>query len=406
MLVGVWGARYLGPEQFGLLNFAIAFTGLFGVAATLGLQGIVVRDIVRDPDGARLTLGAAVLLQFVGSLVAFVAIMLAIAYMRPDDPVARSIVAILGAILLFKASDIAAYWFESQMQSKYVVWVQNSVFLVFALSKVVLILNQASLAAFAWLMLGEAIMVALILAIVFGRFGLPLTSLNANSKRAMTLLKDSWPLLLSSMAIIVYMKIDQIMLEEMKGSEAVGIFAAATRISEVWYFIPMAIVASLAPTLIAAKQNCERKYFHRTQKLYDWLVLVSVGVAVPMTFLSGPIIDILYGNSYSNSATVLAIHIWATVFVCLGVASTQNLLAENRQTISMQRAFVGLVTNVALNLILIPNYGPTGAATATVISQAMAAFVFDLFQKETRIMFNMKLRALSFATLISNRNLK
>jgi O-antigen/teichoic acid export membrane protein len=406
LLVGVWIARYLGPEQFGLLNYALAFTGLFGAIATLGLQSIVVRDIVRDPDGTRLILGTAAVLQFIGGLIAYVLILIAIAYLRPDDMPARSISAILGAMLLFKASDIAVYWFESQVQSKYVVWVQNSVFLVFAVAKISLILNKATLTAFVWLMLAEAILAALILIIVFGRFGKPLATLKANTTRAKTLLKDSWPLLLSSMAIAFYMKIDQVMLGEMKGNEVVGVYSVATKISELWYFIPMAIVASVSPTIIATKQDCEKKYIHRTQQLFDWLVLLSISVAIIMTFLSDFVIETLYGELYADASIILSIHVWASVFVCLGVASSQNLLAENRQIISMQRTFAGLIINILLNLILIPNYGAIGAAIATVISQAMAAFVFDLLQKETRMLFKMKLRSILLINFIKYRGAK
>lgn len=166
LLVGVWIARYLGPEQFGLLNFALAFTGLFAAISGMGLQGIVVRDIVRDPQGAPLTLGTAAVLMLIGGFVSYLLILAAIAYLRPDDPLARSIVAILGAIQLFKASEIAVYWFESQVQSKYTVWVQNGVFLVFAAVKVGLILSQASLTAFVWATLAEAAVVAVILLVV------------------------------------------------------------------------------------------------------------------------------------------------------------------------------------------------------------------------------------------------
>lgn len=406
LLVGVWIARHLGPEQFGLLNYMLAFTGLFGAIATLGLQGIVVRDIVRDPHGAKLTLGAAALLQFIGGFIAFVLILIGIAYLRPDDQLARSIAAILAAILLFKASDIALYWFESQVQSKYVVWVQNIVFLVFAVGKIALILNKASLIAFVWLMLAEAILVALTLITVFGRIGHSLATLKVNTRRAKTLLKDSWPLLLSSMAIAFYMKIDQVMLGEMKGNEIVGVFSAATKISELWYFIPMAIVASVSPTIIAMKQDCKKKYLHRTQQLFDWLVLLSISVAIITTFLSDFVIEILYGKLYADASIVLSIHVWASVFVCLGVASSQNLLAENRQIISMQRTFAGLITNIFLNLILIPGYGAIGAAVATVVSQAMAAFVFDLLQKETRMLFKMKMRSILLVNFIKGREAK
>ena len=140
--VGVWVARYLGPEQFGLFNFALAFIGLFGAIATLGLQSIVVREIVRDLESARLTLGTAAILHLIAGLISFLLILVAITYLRPDDPLAHSIVAIVEAMLLFKASDIAVYWFESQVQSKYTVWVRYIGFLIFPIIKVVSTLKR------------------------------------------------------------------------------------------------------------------------------------------------------------------------------------------------------------------------------------------------------------------------
>jgi len=395
LLVGVWIARYLGPEQFGMLNYALAFTGLFGAIATLGLQSIVVRDIVRDPDSARLTLGTAALLQFIGGLIAYVLILIVIAYIRPDDPLARSIVGIFGAILLFKASDIAVYWFESQVQSKYVVWVQNSVFLLFAVGKVALILNKASLTAFVWLMLAEVILAALVLLIIFSRFGWPLATLRAKSKRAKTLLKDSWPLLLSSMAIVVYMRIDQVMLGEMVGEESVGIFSAAVKISEAWYFVPMMIVASVFPTIIANKQTNETLYLERVQRLYNLLSFISVTFGLVFSLISSWLITSLYGSNYAEAATILSIQIWAGIFVSMGIARGKWLLAENLQRVGYWYIALAMVMNILGNYFLIPLYEEIGAAIATVISQATAAIIAPALFKQTRVSSIMLLKSLN-----------
>jgi O-antigen/teichoic acid export membrane protein len=396
LLVGVWVARYLGPEQFGLLSFATAFTGLFGAIAALGLQSIVVRDIVRDSDTAKVTLGTAAMLQFVGGLVAYLLILGAIAYMRPYDALARTIVAILGSMMLLKASDIALYWFESQVQSKYVVLVQNGTFLSFAAIKIALILNHAPLIGFVWAMLAEAVIVAIVLMAVMSKRGPVLSTLSFTTARARALLKDSWPLILAALAVTVYMKIDQIMLGQMIGDQAVGIYSAATRISEVWYFIPMAIVASVFPAILDAKKRSELQYYARLQKLYDLMVVLSIAVAIPMTFLAAPIVTFLFGETYAEAGPVLAIHIWASVFVFLGVASGQWFLAENRQMLSLQRTALGAFVNIFLNLWLIPDYGAVGAAVATVAANAIAAYFFDITRMETRSMFYMKTKALTF----------
>jgi PST family polysaccharide transporter len=227
------------------------------------------------------------------------------------------------------------------------------------------------------------------------KYGLLLTKLCVSIKRAKSLLKDSWPLLLSSISITIYMQIDQIMLGHMIGDEAVGIYSAALRISAVWYFIPMAIVASTFPAILESKKRSEKQYYARLQKLFDLMVVISVGLALPTTFLSTSIVTLLFGEAYRDAGIILSIHIWAAVFVFLGVASSQWIIAEGRQVLSLQRSVIGAFVNVALNLWLIPVYGAVGAALATIISYSVAAFFADVIYKETRKIFSMKVRALN-----------
>jgi O-antigen/teichoic acid export membrane protein len=393
LLLGVWLARYLGPDQFGLFSFASAFVGMFGAVAGLGLQSIVVRDIVRNPSLKEETLGTAATLQFVGGLIAYSCAISTVFWLRPDDTLSKLLVTILSVVILFKFADVALYWFESQVLSKYIVWTQNVCFLIFAVIKIGLIVSHAPLLAFAWATAAEALLVAVLVLFMLGFRGLKLQQLRFSLKRAKTLLSDSWPLLLSGMAIMIYMKIDQIMLGQMLGDDAVGIYSAAVRVSEVWYFIPMMILASVFPSVLEAKKHDQTHYIQRLQLLYNLMVWLSVAIAIPMTFLSTPIIIALFGQAYAQSGQVLAIHIWASVFVFLGVASSQWFIAENRQILSFQRTALGAVINIGLNFVLIPKFGVVGAAYATVFSQAYVCLLFDLFQKETRPMFVMKLRS-------------
>jgi len=231
--------------------------------------------------------------------------------------------------------------------------------------------------------------------VMLGLRGLKLWQLKISLERAKGLLVDSWPLLLSGMAIIIYMKIDQIMLGQMVGDQAVGIYSAAVRVSEVWYFIPMMIVASVFPVILEAKRRSEAQYYELLQQLYDLMVWLSVSVALPMTYLSTTVVTLLFGEAFTKSGTVLAIHIWAAVFVFLGVTSGQWFLAENRQVLGFQRTALGLVVNVALNFLWIPEFGPVGAAVATVVSQATASCLFDAAQPITRRMFFMKIRSMN-----------
>ncbi len=403
LIVGVWVARYFGPEQFGLFNYVLAFVGLFGVVAALGLQNIVVRDIVRDPSCKGETLGTAALLQLAAGLLSYICLLGILFWLRPEEALTKLLVAVLGSVMLFKASELAVYWFESQVMSKYIVWVQNGSFLAFAIIKVLLILNQGTLISLAWATMAEGFIASFLMLAIFSVKGFPLQQLRASLARAKSLLADSWPLLLSGIAITAYMKIDQIMLGLMLGDEAVGIYSVAIRISEAWYFVPMIIAGSVFPSILEAKRCDEALYQKRLQYLYDLMVWLSIAIALPITFLSTQIITGLFGLAYSEAGPVLVIHVWASVFVFLGVASGQWFMAENRQILIFQRTVFGAVINVALNYIFIPRFGVIGAAYATVMAQACVGLLYDLFQKETRPMFVMKLKSFNLMRIKTYR---
>lgn len=384
LLVGVWVARYLGPEQFGQMNYAVAFVGLFGSIAALGFNGIIVRDIVRDPHSANSTVSTAFLLQAIAGLVAMVLAIATISILKPDDQFTFYLVIILSVSLIFKATDTIKYWFEAHVQSRYVVWIENGVFLLMALCRAALILTKSGLIAFIWLIFAETVLVAIGLVWIYVSNNGTLSILfQASAARAKTLLKDSWPLLLGGIAITLYMRLDIVMLESMSNSREVGIYAAATRISEIWYFIPGIVIASVSPAIIASHGKDLDLYLKRLKTLYFMMVWLAIGVSLPIALLSGPIVNLLYGSEYQDAAPVLAIHLWGSVGVFLGIASSQYLLVEHLQKISFYRTFIGMICNILLNLLLIPSMGAKGAAIATVISYFLATFSLVFF-KSTR----------------------
>lgn len=393
LIVSVWIARYLGPEEFGLLNYAIAFVTLFGAIAGLGLGGIVVRDLIRVPEMANDTLGTSFLLQIIGGLLAFCLAVIAIFITRPDDQLSILMVTVLGLSMVFKSTEVVKYWFESQVQSKYSVWMENSAFLLFACVKVALILGGASLMAFVWAAFAEAgVLAAALLGIYVWRGG-HLNEWRPRRIRAKTLLKDSWPLIISGLAVIIYMRIDQIMLGQMLGDESVGIYSAAVRICEVWYFIPMAIVASVFPSLM---QNQDLDAFAKNfQRLFDLMFAISFPMALLIAAFSSLIIRVLFGVDYLDASGVLSVYAWATLFAFLGVPSGRWYLYADLQKLALARTTLGAVVNVLLNMMLIPLYGPVGAAYATLVAIAISNVLFNALDGRTRHLFIMQVRALS-----------
>jgi O-antigen/teichoic acid export membrane protein len=393
MIVGLWFARYLGPLQFGVLSFSTAFVELFSCIAAVGMQTIVVRDVVRDPNHKEVTLGTAAALQFVGGIISYCILVASIFWFRPEDILTKSIVVILGSVMTFKFLDIAQYWFESQVQSKYTIWVQDSTFIVFSIIKVLLIMQGAPLIIFAFLIAIESLIATLILFFIFNIRGVKTFKLSIRFERAKTLLADGLPLFFSSISIMIYMRIDQIMISEIIGDKEVGIYSAAVRISELFYFIPVVILASIFPLIIREKQRSTENYNFYFQRIYDLMVWMSICVALPITIFSNSVVIFLFGLAYEGAGPVLAVNIWAGIFVALGIASSKWFVAENKQILSFKRTGIGAITNIILNFILIPKFGILGAAYATLASYAIAAMFIDLAQMETRDMFLMKLRA-------------
>lgn len=394
--VSVWLARYLGPDRFGLLSYATAFAALFASLAALGHEGIVVREVVREPANRGEILGSAFVLRLAGGGLAAALTVAAVMLLRPGDSLVVWLVVVVAAGTVFQSFDVIDYWFQSRVESKYSVWARNSAFLLIALLKVALILLMAPLLAFAAAGLAEAVLAALGLLGVYLYSGQRPGSWRWSRPRAMRLLRDSWPLCLGALSIAVYMRIDQVMLGDMAGDKAVGIYSAAVRLTEAWYCIPVVVVSSVFPAILQSRAADEAFYYRRLQRLFSLMAGISLSIAVPVSFLSGWLVTLLFGAGFADAGPVLAIYIWASFFVFLGVAQGAWDLAENLTGLMLFRLASGAGLNIVLNVFLIPAYGVMGAAAATVISQAFSAVVLNVVHVKTRRIFYMQMNSLLF----------
>ena len=352
------------------------------------------RELVRHPEQRDVFLGSAFGLKLIGGLFTLLITVIAIIFIRPGETLTLWLVGLVAAGFIFQSLNVINFYFQAHVHSKYTVYAANAAFLLVTLIKVVLLLRHAPLIAFAWAGLAEMILSSLFLIIAYRYNHMKIKDWRFERAVAWRQLKDSWQLILSSIATMIYMRIDQVMLGQMLGNHEVGIFSAAVRISEVWYFIPMAIAGSVYPTLLLTKSNNETHYYQRLQKLLDAMALLGISIAVVTTFTSSYVIQHLYGASYAASADVLALHIWAGVFFGLWTASGSWFMAENLQKYALYKNLVGGVVNVLLNLYLIPRYGPKGAAISTIISLGCASVFFNAVNSETRPIFICQIKAL------------
>jgi O-antigen/teichoic acid export membrane protein len=392
LLVGIWVARYLGPAQFGLFSYAIAFAALFSSIAKLGLDNIMVRDLVSHPEQHAVYLGTAFWLKLMGALV-MLGIIGIVMQFTSSDTTTKIYIVIIASGIVFQAFEVVDFYFQSQVLSKFVSICKLTQLFISSLLKLYLIYIGADLFWFVVVGLVDQVTLALTLFIAYRSQKIGGFFRQFDVSIAKRLLHDSWPQILTGLVIMVYLRIDQIMIKEILGEKEVGLYSAAVRLSELVYFIPIIITNSIFPAIIASKKISNHAFYSGLQLLYILMLWLAIVIAIIVTVLSDWLIPILYGDNFNESVQVLQISIWASIFVFYGCVKGRWLIIENMQKYSFICTFIGAITNVIANIILIPIYGIVGASIATLIAHIFSAVIIPLFYKKDRVSLVMLINA-------------
>lgn len=396
--VSVWVARYLGPEDFGLLNYSLSFVFLFSVFSNLGLDQVIIKEIVKKETSEKTILGTAITIKTLATLLLFYPLIFISLYIFDIDKNTHSLIYILSLGVFFQTLYIFDLYFQAKVKSRKSVSVFLFALILSNLLKIILIKAKLGVHYFSAVLTFEMAITAGGLSFLYLK-GLKPGQLQAKFKfsknLAKRLIQESWPLIISGLLVSVYMKIDQVMIGNMLTKKEVGEYAAALKFTEVWYNIPMTFCASLFPAIINAKINKgEREYFSRVEKLMSILVLPSILLSLIMTSISDIFIEFIYGGQYEQAASILQVHIWNSVFVTMGLVSGKWFVAEGLTRLTLRRSIIGCVANIILNYFLIPSYGGLGAAYATLISSSFSNLFSDLTHPLSRRLFLAKLRSL------------
>jgi len=372
MIVGIAVANYLGRGQNGILAGGIVYFYFFSAIATLGLDQYIVKELHAFPESRDKILGTSFWMKVMAGFACIPLIWLAFhIYAAKGTP--YHYVFIISFIGIIQAFTVIDAYFQSEVKSKYIMQVQIVGNLVSAAIKLFLIFNKMPLVYFVYAYVFDFVLISVGYYFTYQRTDRNIFKWTYDPALAKKLLAFSWPLIISGIMVALYMKIDAIMLQNMKGVKEAGAYQTVASLSEAWNFVPSVIVTSLFPAILNARRDDPDRYNKRIQNLYDLMVYLSVPVAIVITFAS-PLIYKLYKHEYAYAAPVLSVHIWSGVFVFLGAASSQYLIAENFNTLTFIRTGFGALVNIVLNLILIPKMGMMGAAIATLAAYASAAF--------------------------------
>ena len=393
LLVGAWVARSLGPAQYGELAYALAYIAFFQTVSTLGLDSIVVRDLVIHPEREAQILGTAFTLRFACGIFSWLVAVLGMAVISGWSDRSVLLVLLVGGSLVFQAADTVDLWFQSRSQSRRTVVAKLAAYLLSGGVKVALIVAEAPLAAFAAVLAFEAMSAALGLFFSYRRFrcSQPWRLVWVQGRQ---LLDESWPFILSGLSIMAYIRIDQIMIKEMLGERALGIYAVILPLSTFWQIIPTTFSVSLAPFIAKQRLAGEAQYRKTIVLVFRAFFYLGVFVALSTYFVSGWLVPLLFGTQYSEAVEILNVHVISNVFCFMGIAHNLWLVNERHFAVRLYGTVLAGISAVGINFLTLPWLGLIGASLAAIVAQALAAFLINVLLDRTS--FWMQIEAITF----------
>lgn len=382
-------AKHLGVEQFGVLIYVTTIVGFILSLSSIGLNGIVANELTLNEDHSSI-LSTSAIMCFFSSLLVYASLAI---YIISIDLDIGMFLLIYGLVSFFKFSDIARYYLEYSMNMKKMVIIDLAAFIFICSLKILAVYSNLSLVYFVTLASLESIISSI--ALIFLLLKTNLINLNKFSiKECKHLFKRGAPLILSSMSFLLLAKIDTLMIKSFLGFDEVGVYSAASKLSEFWFFVPAIIAQAFSRSIYEMKK--ENKHGEFIEKILGYSLIGALLIGISTVFISNELILMVFGVEFELASNVLIVHVWSSYFVFISYISGRWLIAENLEYTAMYRTLIGVVINIAMNMLLIPKYGIVGAAFGTLLGFGVGNYFSNIFFKSTRPLFMIQTRAILF----------
>lgn len=382
VVVGILTARYLGPGNQGLLQYGTAWVTFFTALSNLGINSVIVKEFVDYPNEQGKTLGTALVLQFVSSLLSAGIIVGCVCVVDFNEPTTILVVALCSMGLIFHIFDIINYWFQAQYKSKITAMATLIAYVVTSAYKFILLVLDKDVRWFALAYSVDYIVIAVFLLIAYRRYGGE--SFSFSLPKAKSLLKKSYHYILSSLMVALYTQTDKLMLKQMLSETEVAYYATAATLCTMWAFVLAAIIDSMYPTILRLYSTDKEAFEKKNRQLYAIVFYVSCFVSILLLVFGDWGINLLYGEAYAPASAPLKILSWFTAFSYLGVARNAWIVSEGKQKYLKYMYCGAAILNILLNALCIPLLGAAGAAVASLVTQIFTSIVLPMCFREMR----------------------
>lgn len=392
-LVSIFVARYLGPSEYGLMNYVVSFVAIFTTISAFGLDNIEIREIAKPENDKNVILGTSFKLRIIFAAIALASIILILLLSRTDTYTSFLII-IYSTSVVLSTSNIIRNYFTAIINNKYIVITEILRCLVGAIIKVVLLIVKAPLVFFIIALAFDFLLVACGYFTTYRKLVGSIKSWSYDKCVAKYLIRESFPLLLSGAAVIIYQRIDQVIIKGLLNNEAVGYFSVAAKFSEFILFVPLIMSQTIAPLLVSIYSSDKDVYKQKSQQFIDITVWVSVVLSIFISVVSYPLIRYTFGVQYLAAVPILQVLSFKAIGMALSNSCGQLIVIEGVQKWAVIRNLIGCAICVASNYLFIPLFGVVGSAFATLVTVAFSGCIGNLFIPPYRHFFKQQINAL------------
>lgn len=388
LVIGLITARYLGPSNYGVISYVASIVAFALPIMQLGLKNTLVKEFVESPDKEGKILGTALAINIVSSVFCMIGSVAFVAIADAGNTETLLVCVLYSLTLLFQATEMTQYWFQSKLLSKYPSIASLCAYIVVAIYKIYLLVSEKNVVWFAFSNVLDYLLISVILMVIYHKIGKQ--KLIFDLQLGLDLLSRSKYYIIPSLMVIIFQHTDRIMIKLMIGETETGFYSAALTCIGITGFVFAAVIDSARPIILEAKNYDQSHYDKRVIQLYSIITYMSLAQSIGMTLLAKPLVMLLYGEEYLKTAVILAVAVWYITFGHYGSVRNIWILAEDKQKYLTGINVCGAIANVLLNLALIPHFGAVGAAIASVVTQfftnVIIGFIFKPIRKNNRLL--------------------